>query len=116
MLAKENRLKKKNDFARVMASGGMAGGPWLVLRFVKNQLEVSRAGFVCSKKTAKRAVDRNRIKRQLRESMRRVWLEMATGYDLVLIVRTPLMGQPFDEIQAVLEKLLKKARLLKNNN
>jgi len=77
---------------------------------------LSRAGFVCSKKTAKRAVDRNRVKRQLRESMRRVWPEIVAGYDLVLIVRVPLIGKPFNEIQAILEKLLKKARLLKNNN
>ncbi|MCX6789466.1 MAG: ribonuclease P protein component [Candidatus Gribaldobacteria bacterium] len=112
MLSKENRLKKKNDFARVMAGRGTVGGPWLVLRFTENQLPLSRAGFVCSKKTAKRAVDRNKIKRQLRESMRRIWPQIATGYDLVLIVRGPLIGKPFDEMQAVLEKLLKKARLL----
>lgn len=116
MLSKENRLKKKNDFSRVMACGGMAGGPWLVLRFVKNQLAMSRAGFVCSKKTAKRAVDRNRVKRQLREGLRLIWPEIVTGYDLVLIARIPLIGKPFDEIQTALEKLLIKARLLKNNN
>ena len=98
-----------------MAGRGTAAGPWLVLRFTENQLPLSRAGFVCSKKTAKRAVDRNRVKRQLRESMRRVWPQIAAGYDLVLIIRAPLMGKPFDEIQAALEKLLKKARLLKNN-
>ncbi|MEK7173325.1 MAG: ribonuclease P protein component [Patescibacteria group bacterium] len=113
MLAKENRLKKKNDFSRVMASRGTVAAPWLVVKFVANQLPLSRAGFVCSKKTAKRAVDRNRAKRQLREGLRLIWPQIATGYDLALIVRAPLLGQPFDEIQAVVEKLLQKARLLK---
>ena len=113
MLPEKYRLKKKNDFARVMQGKGGAVSSCLILRFCSNQTEVSRAGFVCSKKVAKKAVARNKIKRRLREMARALWPNVKAGYDLVFIAKLGIADKDFAEIKASVENLLKKARLLK---
>ncbi|MDD5750091.1 MAG: ribonuclease P protein component [Candidatus Pacebacteria bacterium] len=112
MLPKKNRLKKKNDFARVMRQGSTAAGGCLVLRFCANQQEASRIGFVCSKKVAKRAVARNRVKRRLREIVRMMLPDIRPGYDMVFLTRPGMAETGFDEMKLIAEKLLKKARLI----
>ena len=114
MLPKKYRLKKKNDFARVMQGRGVAVSGCLILRFRDNQLETSRAGFICSKKVAKKAVERNKIKRRLREIVRALWLNVKPGYDLVFLALPSITDKEFREIQAAVEILLKKARVIKN--
>jgi ribonuclease P protein component len=71
----------------------------------------NRYGFIITKKMGK-AVQRNRIKRQLREMMRRLHSQLRQGYDVVIIARPGLMGQPFDAIQRIVEQLCHKLMLL----
>ena len=114
MLPKKHRLKKKNDFARVMRRGGAAASRYLILRFSDNQLELSRVGFVCSKKVAKKAVERNKIKRRLREIVRVMLPNIRPGFDLVFLTRPGIAGIEFEEVEAMVGKLLAKARLIIN--
>ena len=59
-----------------------------------NRVDRGRLGLAISKKCLKRAVDRNRVKRLVRESFRRHQSELA-GIDLVVLGRRDLdPGQP----------------------
>ncbi len=67
MLGKENRLRRKKDFEEIFKKGRSFKESFLVLKILKNNLKVSRFGFVVSQKVSKKAVVRNKIKRRLRE-------------------------------------------------
>jgi ribonuclease P protein component len=57
------------------------------------------------------AVVRNRIKRRLREAMRRVYPQLATGYDLIVIARAPIIEAEVIQIAAALGEVLRRAKL-----
>jgi ribonuclease P protein component len=56
-----------------------------------------RVGFTVSKKVGN-AVERNRVRRRLREVVRRVPDEMQSGHDYVLIGRRSAMALPFERL------------------
>ena len=83
------RLTRKTDFDRVFR------GPDTRLRIeplrllaVPNRMGGARLGLVVPKRVLKRAVDRNRVKRQLRESFRLARPKLP-AWDIVVIVFAP---------------------------
>lgn len=73
MLSKKYRLKKNSAFTatyRVKKSFYLEGVAVFVGLRKENIEELTRVGFVVSKKTHKRAVKRNRLKRLMRENYR----------------------------------------------
>lgn len=58
-----------------------------------------RVGYIVTKKLGK-AVQRNRIKRRLREAVRATFYETAPkGYDYLLIARVAALTAPYDKIK-----------------
>ena len=72
-----------------------------------NERDHPRLGIVVSKKTARRAVARNYMRRVLREWFRHHREQMA-GHDLVIRVNKPFYRADFVEVQAELVRLLEK--------
>jgi ribonuclease P protein component len=78
-----------------------------------------RFGFSVSKKTAKRAHDRNKIKRRLREIVRtRVLPIINSGIDsdTILTVRQPALSLPFEELARDVHELFIDSGLLRDTN
>ena len=71
-LPRESRLRRPGDFAALRTSSGRASGRCFHMRYRSNELGHARLGLAISKRVSKRAVERNRIKRLLRESFRRI--------------------------------------------
>lgn len=69
-LPKPLRLTNPADFKRVFSKGRRIHQPPLSLVYVVNGLAYSRIGLAIGKRLARRAVERNRVKRQIRESFR----------------------------------------------
>lgn len=113
MLPKENRLRKKRDFEKVLKFGRGLRKRALFLKVLKNGLPESRFGFIISKKTAKKAVERNKIRRHLRETVRRGIGSLKIGYDVVFIAYPPIKELGFEERKKLVEELSVEARLLK---
>jgi ribonuclease P protein component len=82
----------------------------MVLAFVRNELNHSRFGFVVSKRLGN-AVQRNKVKRRIREATRRRIPSIKSGFDLVIIARRPITQATYKEIEQTLEHLLIKADL-----
>lgn len=62
------------------------------------------------------AVKRNRAKRRLRASINQHVEDIQKGWDLILLAREPLLEASFSEINAALQELLCRARLVKKLN
>lgn len=115
MLAKINRLKKKKDFERVSKKGRSFKEDFLVLRIVSNNLKINRFGFVVSRKVSKKAFQRNKIKRRLRELIRLKLSKLKKGADVILIACPGLEAKDFWEIEENINKLFKKAKIIQSN-
>ncbi len=87
MLPLQNRLKKKEDFNIVYHYGKSLFCDKIVLRVRKNHLPVMRMGISIGVKSIKKAVDRNRLKRQIRAFFRRDLENISGGIDIVVIIQ-----------------------------
>jgi len=79
------RLLRKNGFDHVIHAENILDKDYKVY-FVQNDKNGARLGIVTSKKKLPKAVDRNRIKRIIREIFRQHDIK-AHGLDLVVMVR-----------------------------
>lgn len=86
MLARENRLKKEKDFESIFKNGRGFKQGLVYLKIKKNNLETIRFGFIVSKKISGKAVARNRIKRKLREIVRKEISGLKNGWDIAVVV------------------------------
>jgi ribonuclease P protein component len=114
MVPAQNRLKKKKDFDRAWKQGKSLKIDPLFIRIIKNELEISRFAFVVGLKVSKKAVIRNKLKRQLREIIRPRISKIKPGYDIIINALPGLEENNFQQIQETTEKLLSKARILGN--
>lgn len=112
MLPRKYRLTAEKDFNRIFKRGRSVHGQGLGLKIALNQLEVSRFAFVVSTKVSKKAVVRNRLKRQMREIVHEVLKDMKQGTDVVVMARKEIVDIEFDVLRESLLKALKKAKLL----
>ncbi len=83
----------------------------LVLAALPNGLAYSRFGFSVSTRVGG-AVERNLIKRRLRESMRLRRESIKPGWDIVLIARRPIRKADYWTMDATCARLLGRAHLL----
>jgi ribonuclease P protein component len=110
------RLRDNSDFQRVRRVGKSVANSWLVLVQAPNPQGRSRYGFTVSKKLGG-AVQRNKLKRRLREHLR-LHLQasrLRPGVDVVVIARRAARGADYQTLSHALDDLLARARLLKRN-
>lgn len=106
---------QRSDFLRVYERGRRAKGVLFAVVVLENERAHSRLGLSVAKRTIKLAVDRNKVRRVLREAFR---LELATlppGIDVVLVAsaaaRAPRLSEARAELVAgVRRALLKRPR------
>ena len=100
-LPKACLLRKNGEFNRVYRQGRRLHGKGFSLIFATNAMEYNRLGISVQKKTGK-AVDRNRIKRIIREAFRLHREIFPVKSDIVLTVRPGFsLCSPADILGAV---------------
>jgi len=102
MLKKENRIRLDKEFDRVFKAGQSFYGKEIGLKLAKNSLEISRYGILINTKVSKKAVIRNKIKRQLRAIIERNMASISKGNDIVIIVFPQILDKNFKEIENIL--------------
>ncbi len=142
MLVKQYRLRRNVDVVRVLREGKLVGGRLVRLKYKiqDSRFKIqdkqsenltgnwklpqrgpfgetgnSRMAVVVSTKVFKSAVDRNRAKRLVRESIRHLKGRIKPGYDLVFLVQSEIVGKKQPEVEKEVEFLLGKAELLISN-
>lgn len=111
MLPKTNRLKKKKDFEKVFKKSQGFKENFLVLKIAKNNLKLSRFGFIVSTKFSKKATIRNKIKRRLSEIVKTKLSKIKKSRDGIIIVVPGLKIDNYWELEEIVNKLFEKAKL-----
>lgn len=111
-MAESGRLRTKVEFRRVFSEGRSLVNKVAVLYFLATGASRSRSGLVVSRKIGK-AVVRNRVRRRLREVLRRHRASLREGWDLVLVARQRSRDAAWPEFEAGVLALLRQADLLK---
>ena len=108
---KREKLKKRSDFDRAFKQGKSVGGRTIVLYFPPNQSGFPRAGFIASKKVSRKAVERNRAKRLMREVFR-LNKHRLKAFDIVFIAKASIVGVKFQDVERDFLSLAEKAGIL----
>jgi ribonuclease P protein component len=138
-LPKANRLKSRKDFQAVFREGIRRHGSYLTLRALKplcstkpsldtatqstqptglTHLASTRIGVSISTKVSKRAVVRNRIKRQITAALHNLLPKLSPGWRLVVIVKPTAAESKCVSPQFLqeLEQLLAQAEVFDGNS
>ncbi|MBL3526064.1 MAG: ribonuclease P protein component [gamma proteobacterium endosymbiont of Lamellibrachia anaximandri] len=83
---RRSRLLKPDEYRRVFSRAERSTDKLFLVLARENGLEYARLGLAISKKNTRRAVDRNRLKRLVRESFRQNQ-ELLAGLDIVVLNR-----------------------------
>jgi ribonuclease P protein component len=132
-LPQPNRLRHWRDFQAVYQNGIRRSGRFLVLRGLPQRSYApaapnqgrsrplsegkppTRIGISISQKVSKKAVVRNRIKRQIRAVLRQLLPRISPGWQLVVVVRPGAQECEYAQFLRELEQLLAQAEVLNGN-
>jgi len=102
------RLQRRADFLAAREGARVPASAFLVQARNRHDAAAPRVGLTVTKKSGS-AVERNRIRRRLREAARNVMRAAAKpGFDYVLVARRQALAAPFAALVADLERALKK--------
>lgn len=113
MLPRWHRLTSEKDIKRVFRKGAVFFSPYLVLKKVASgKPGASRFAVVVSQKLAKKATQRNRIRRVIYEIIRLKLAKIKNGSDCIIIPKKTEKVANFSEKTKDLETLLQRAKII----
>ncbi len=115
MLPYQNRLIKKEDFETVYRYGSFFSFGLISLKVKKNNLPRSRFGLSIGTKFSKKAVIRNKVKRQFKFLIKKNLKEIKSGLDIVIMIKKTSSEIPsFSLLAKDFTTILKKEKLIIN--
>ena len=111
-LKRKLRLKKR-EFSLVKNKGKLVRGKELSLLifFPKKEKEV-RFGFLLSRRVSSKAVERNKLKRQLAAVVKKLFPYFRKKAWVIFLPRREMKNRGFEEIKKEVKEVLKKGGLL----
>jgi ribonuclease P protein component len=101
-------LRRRGDFEALGRLGTARGNRLLVLRWRRTDGPATRIGL-STPRSLGGAVERNRVRRRLRELVRRDYPRMGSGWDLLVIARPEASRASWEELGDALASLLARA-------
>lgn len=106
-------LTQRGQYTLVYQQGKTWANSLLVMKALPNGLNLTRYGFSVAKRVGK-AVQRNRLKRLLREITR--LQPVKPGWDVAFIVRPIAVAADYHQLKEVVTRLLARAHLLETSD
>ena len=107
MLSKQNRVSKEL-FDELLKKGKVLHSPLFSLRYIDENITISRFAFVVSKKIAPNAADRNKLRRRGYSAVR-PFFPFKKSIIASFFFKKGAKGVKFGEIKKEIEGLLKRA-------
>jgi ribonuclease P protein component len=111
-LPKQYRLTRTGEFSKVYQHGKQASTRHLVVKVLEMPEQLppscSRFGITISQKVSKRAVARNRLKRQIRAVIQSLLPRLKSGLWIVVVLRSPAVECDYGQFLQELEQLFVK--------
>ena len=112
MFPRALRLSRRRDIERVLKTGRRLSTPLMTVRHLPNGLAKPRVTVVVGTVVSKRAVARNRIKRQTRHELRQLLGGLQVGVDLMISLKPAILKTASQERQSSLRYLLERAGII----
>lgn len=109
------RLTRATDFERVRRNGKSYAHPFIVLLVSGNASPEIHIGILASRSLGG-AVIRNRSKRRMRAIVNEILPNIQPGYNMVFILRPPLVQASFEELRNATHQVLRRAGVLLETN
>jgi ribonuclease P protein component len=103
-LPPERRMRRPAEFKRAYAAGKRLGNEFFTVNAQANGLGCARLGMSIAARILRRAVDRNRVRRLIRESFRVHQLGLP-AIDIVIGARAGVLAADNAQLRGALEKL-----------
>lgn len=113
MLKKQQRVTSNKDFQFIYRRGRHNSSAFFSINYINNIYGQTRVGVVISKKVARKAVERNHLKRQLRSIIQKHYQQILPGADILLSARGNILDLDFEKLTKELLLLLEKSNLIK---
>ena len=101
------RLRQRTDFLATAGGAKFVTAPFVLQALARGDEGPVRVGLTVSKKVGN-AVERNRVRRRLREIVRQQARGLRAGHDYVLIGRRAALSLPFDRLAGELDRALQR--------
>ncbi len=112
MLSKKNRLTHRKNFGKIFKKGQGNFSNIVGIKLMPNNLTDSRFGIIVSNKISKKAVERNKIRRQIREIIRLNLDKIKKGFDIAIICLPEIKKKKYKEIEKEILKIFKKMNVM----
>jgi ribonuclease P protein component len=99
MLKQANRLLLKKDFDAVWKKGRSSYDKVIGVKALTSGLKINRFGIMVGLKVSKLAVERNKIKRRIREIIQTESENLKNGLDVVITVLPAARDLHFEELK-----------------
>ena len=100
-------LKFNHVFRRLYAKGNSCANRYLVVYCRRNGTQKNRVGLTVGAKLG-HAVERNRLRRRLREIYRLHEGQFSRGYDIVVVARAAAIQAPYRQLEGAYLRLAEK--------
>ena len=99
-LPRRYRIRRRREYQKVQTEGARFSTRHLVILWARSRWGATRLGVTVSRKVAKQACRRNRIKRWIREAFRRLPRNPADDpiIDMVVIARPPSVEATYQDV------------------
>ena len=110
-------LKKNYEFRYVLTRGKRYTGNYIEVYIKRNNLDENKLGIAISSKIAN-SVNRNKIKRLIRENYRLIEENIVTGYSFVILWKKNknIEEANFFNIKSDINEIIEKAKLINSND
>ena len=99
-------------YDQVKTQGELIKTPGLaLLKLKKPDQSQSRLGIIVSTKVSKSAVQRNLLKRRLRNALHQELGDLNSNLDIIFLPSKQLLGIPYEDLKSKLRRLLQKIAL-----